>query len=276
MRPFLCAAGAALVVSLSGSRARAQDIAPPPPMDPGGMPPSAPPPFDPNAQPGVDPNAQPGEQATKQKLDEAEREDSGRRFEIFWADLHLGASYIGMNQLSEDALTVEKPSSFGPMFGIGAGLRLVVFVAGVRAKYNALSAFNMWQLNLEAGLKFPIDRVDILIGGHGGYSFVGSLGEGAVASGSAAAPTLRDAVKVRGWNAGVDLAFDYYVSPAFSVGLGVFGDFLFLQRPPIEIPAGTPDEARVQIQADPNYQLSGTSAGMQFGGALRLGFHLGL
>jgi hypothetical protein len=134
----------------------------------------------------------------------------------------------------------------------------------------------MWQLNLEAGLKFPISKVDFLIGAHGGYSFVGSLGEGTVASGSAAAPTLQDAVKIRGWNAGLDIAFDYFITPAFSMGLGFFGDFLFLQRPPIEIPAGTPDPIRTQIEADPSYRLSGTSAGMQLGGALRLGLHLGL
>ena len=70
------------------------------------------------------------------------------------------------------------------MFALGAGIRFVVLVLGVRAKYNALSAFNMWQINGELGFKIPIGNVDILFGVHGGYSFVGSLGDGTVAAGS--------------------------------------------------------------------------------------------
>lgn len=272
LAPLSLSLFAASAVLASPSAALAQEATPPPAIAP-------PPPMDPSTpgSPSGDPNAPASpEAATTAKLDEAEQKDSGRNFELFWLDAYLGASYIDMRQFSSDSLQVEKASSGGPMFGIGAGIRLVVFVLGVRAKYNALSAFNMWQLNGELGFKIPIENFDLLIGGHGGYSFVGSLGDGAVASGSSATPTNSDAVKIRGFNAGLDFALDYYATPNFSVGAGFFADFLYLNRPPVDKPAGlTPDQAAL-LDQDPLYQKSGTAGGLQLGGALRLGLHFGL
>lgn len=263
---------ATVLASPSEARAFAQDVAPPPAIAP-------PPPMDPNAPgaPGADPNA-PGtaEQGTTAKLDEAEQKDSGRKFELFWIDTYLGGSYIDMRQFSSDTLQLEKASSAGPMFALGAGIRLVVLVLGVRAKYNALAAFNMWQLNGELGFKIPISDVDLLFGAHGGYSFVGSVADGTVSAGSTTAPSNNDAVKIRGFNAGLDFAFDYYATPTVSVGVGGFADFLFLNRPPVDKPAGiTPEQAAI-LDQDPLYQKSGTSAGLQLGAALRLGVHFGL
>lgn len=261
----------AALVLLSTSEARAQDTSPPPAIAP-------PPPMDPNA-PGTpsDPNAPSvpsNEAATKEKLDEAEREDSGRNFELVWLDAQLGGSYIDMRQFSSETLSIENPSAGGPMFALGAGLRFVLLTLGVRARYNALSAFNMWQLNGELGFKIPIGKIDFLIGGHGGYSFVGSLGEGTATSTSI--PTNADAVKIRGFNVGLDVALDYYVTPNFSVGAGFLADFLYLNRPPVDKPAGLTPDQEALVDADPLYQQSGTSAGMQLGGALRLGLHFGL
>jgi hypothetical protein len=247
-------------------------IAPPPPISP-----TAPgSPTNPSATPGT--GEQPPESATTKKLDEAEQKDSGRNFELFWLDGHIGGSYIDMRQLSSENFQIEKASAGGPMFAVGAGFRLVVFVAGARLRYNALSAFNMWQINGEVGLKIPISSFDLLFGLHGGYSFVGRLGDAGVGTNSAV-PAATDAVSIRGFNAGLDIAFDYYVSPMFSVGFGAIADFLFLNRPPVERPAGFSQltaEQQAAITNDPIYQKSGTSAGLQLGGALRLGLHFGL
>lgn len=272
LAPLSLSVVTAALVLASPSLALAQDAAPPPAIAP-------PPPMDPNAPgaPGADPNA-PGtaEQGTTAKLDEAEQKDSGRKFELLWIDTYLGASYIDMRQFSSDKLQLEKASSAGPMFALGAGIRLVVFVVGVRAKYNALAAFNMWQLNGEAGFKIPISDVDLLFGVHGGYSFVGSVADGTVSAGSSTVPTNNDAVKIRGFNAGLDFAFDYYATPTVSVGVGAFADFLFLKRPPVTLPGSPTPEQQAAIAADPLYQQSGTSAGLQLGAALRLGLHFGL
>ncbi len=275
MRSFFAssvsAASASALLLLSTAPAAAQDATPPPP----GLAP--PPPLDPNV-----PGSQPGdattttpEQATNAKLDEAEREDNGRKFELVWFDAHAGASYIDMRQFSSTSLQLDKAASAGPMVSLGAGLRLVVFVVGVRAKYNALSAFNMWQLNGEAGFKIPLGKVDLLLGGHGGYSFVGNLGQGAVATNAGGTPTNADAVKIRGFNVGLDFALDYYVTDTFSIGGGVFADFLYLTRPPVAKPAGLTAEESAALDAQPLYKESGTTAGMQLGGGLRLGVHFG-
>lgn len=256
---------------LAGGVARADDVTPPPPIDPNA--PGSPTSPNPSGDPAT---AQ--QQATNDELNKSEREDSGRNFELFWVDGWLGGSYIDMRQFSESTLAIEKSNAGGPMFSLGAGVRFVILVLGARVKYNALSAFNMWQMNLEGGLKFPVSKVDILIGGHGGYSFVGKLSDAGNA-GNTTTPNNADAVKIRGFNVGLDFAVDYFVSDLFSVGVGAWGDFLFLNRPPVDKPAGfdklTPQE-QTAITNDPLYKQSGSSAGLDVGAALRLGLHFGL
>lgn len=299
--------------------ANAQDLQPPPPLQPAPAPtpfvPPAPPPSAPPAQPAPPPNAlqpttqpyqpyppapaQPGiapppplapnsgpghstataeqqqRNETTRKLDEAESKDSGRSFELFWLDGTVGGTYINMSQFSADQFAIKKTSAGGPAFSLGAGIRLFAFVAGARLRYNALSSFNMWQINGELGLKLAISSIDILIGAHGGYSFVGALGDANQAT-STSAPTSNDAVSIRGFNAGVDLGVDYYINSYFSVGVGALGDFLLLNRPPVPVPANVPAAQAEQIKSDPLYQRSGTSAGLALGGMLKLGLHLGL
>lgn len=244
----------------------------PPPGQPTG--PTPPPPMSPG--PTTDPAANTAE--TTQKLDEAEQKDSGRNFELFWLDGHVGGSYINLSQFSSDTLQIEKTSAGGPMFAVGAGVRFVILVLGARLRYNALSLFNMWQINAEAGLKIPVSSLDILFQLHGGYSFVGRLGDANQAT-NTSTPTSNDAVKVRGFNGGLDVGLDYYVSPLFSVGVGVLGDFLFLNRPATAKPAGfdqlTPDQ-KAAIEKDPIYSKSGTAIGLELAGGLRLGLHFGL
>ncbi|MBX3202104.1 MAG: hypothetical protein KF894_28500 [Labilithrix sp.] len=255
-------------VVLLGQTASAQGLAPPPPMNPGS----------PGSAPGSPTVEQQQQGATTRRLDEAEQQDSGRNFELFWIDGSIGGSYINMSQFSSESFQIEKASAGGPAFSLGAGARFVILVVGARLRHNALSTFNMWQLNAEAGFKIPIRSFDVLFGLHGGYSFVGRLGDAGLAT-NTETPASNDAVSIRGFNAGVDVAFDYYVSPLFSVGAGILGDFLFLNRPPVGLPANyatlTPDQ-QAAINGDPVYQRSGTSAGLQLAGGLRLGLHFGL
>lgn len=264
MRRFLLpsAVAAAAVALLVAPDATAQELAPPPPIQQGG--------------PGTAPNnEQLQKQETTRKLDEAESEDSKRNFELFYLDGSIGGSYINMAQFSSTDLAVKKTSAGGPAFGLGAGLRILVFYAGARLRYNALSLFNLWQINGEVGLKVPISSLDFMAGLHGGYSFVGRLGDANQAT-STSAPTENDAVSIRGFNFGLDVALDYYVSSLFSVGAGVLGDFLLLNRPPVALPSGLTAEQQAAAKSDPLYQKSGTSAGLELGGMLRLGLHFGL
>ncbi|MBX3209624.1 MAG: hypothetical protein KF764_31615 [Labilithrix sp.] len=259
---FVCAS----VLALCGT-ASAQDLAPPPPINPGAP-----------GGPGSPTIEQQQQGETTRRLDEAEQKDSGRNFELFWLDGSIGGSYINMSQFSSESLQIEKTSAGGPAFSVGAGVRFVILVLGARLRHNALSTFNMWQINAEAGLKIPVSSFDILFGLHGGYSFVGRLGDAGLAT-NTETPASTDAVSIRGFNGGVDVAFDYYVSPLFSVGAGLLGDFLFLNRPPVAKPGNfatlTPDQ-QAAIENDPVYAKSGTSAGLQLAGGLRLGLHFGL
>lgn len=266
----LVACAALFTFGLLATTAGAQNLAPPPPISraaPGA--PTGP------AWPTAD---QQHQVATTRTLDEAERKDSGRNFELFWIDGAVGGSYINMAQFSSESLQIQKTDAAGPAFSLGAGVRFVIVVLGARLRHNALSSFNMWQLNAEAGLKIPVSSFDILFGLHGGYSFVGRLGDAGLAT-NTSTPASTDAVSIRGLNAGVDVAFDYYVSPLFSVGAGILGDFLFLNRPQVDEPAGfasLPPEQKAAITNDPVYQKSGSSAGLQLAGGLRLGLHFGL
>jgi hypothetical protein len=252
---------------LLASPASAQGLAPPPPISP-----TAP------GAPGAPTLEQQQQSETTRKLDEAEQQDSGRNFELFWLDGSVGGSYINMSQFSSESLKIEKSSAGGPAFSVGGGVRFVVLVLGARLRHNALSSFNMWQINAEAGFKLPVKSFDVLFGVHGGYSFAGRLGDAGLAT-STNTPAATDAVSIRGYNAGVDVAFDYYITPLFSVGAGILGDFLFLNRPQADKPAAfanlTPDQ-QAAINNDALYQKSGSSVGLQLAGGLRLGLHFGL
>lgn len=215
------------------------------------------------------------QQATTRRLDEAESEDSKRNFELFYLDGQIGGSYINMAQFSSDDLAVKKTSAGGPAFSLGAGARLFVFYLGARLRYNALSSFNLWQINAELGAKIPISSLDFIVGLHGGYSFVGRLGDANQAT-DTSTPTSNDAVSIRGFNAGLDVGLDYFVSSLFSVGAGIMGDALLLNRPPVALPAGLTPDQQAAAKTDPLYQKSGTSAGLELGVALRLGLHFGL
>lgn len=257
-RRALFAFASVLVPSIAG----AQELAPPPPM-------TTAPPSSPTTQTTTQSTA------TTQELDTAEQKDSGRNFELVWIDGQVGGSYVNMTQLSSSSFAIEKTSSAGPAFSLGAGIRLLILELGARLRYNALSAFNLWQANAEIGLKIPVGALDLLLAAHGGYSFVGSLDDANKAT-STSAPTSNDAVKIRGFNAGADVALDYYLTRNFSVGVGGLADFLYLNRPAVAIPAGLSAEQQAAVKSDPLYQKSGSSAGLQFGGALRLGLHFGL
>lgn len=264
MRRLLLSSVAALAaLSTISSDAFAQDLSAPPPIQQGG--PGAPLPN----------NEQLQMQDTTRRLDEAESQDSKRNFELIWADAQLGGSYIDLAQISSSDFALRKTSSGGPSFGVGAGVRFLVFYAGARARYNVLKMFDLWQLNAEAGLKIPISALDFMAGVHGGYSFVGRLGDSNRAL-ATSVPASNDDVSIRGFNVGVDVAVDYYINSLFSVGVGALGDFLFLSRPEVDLPKNLSADQQASAKNDPVYQKSGSSVGLGLGGFLRAGVHFGL
>jgi hypothetical protein len=255
-----------------------QPMQPPPPQQqpqPGGgqAPLAPPPPMDPNAQ--NNPN---GQGDTKQKLEAADKADNGRGFELIYVNGDIGASYINMTSFSSSAdktsFGFQTTQSAGPGFQLAAGVRLVFLTLGVRARLNQLSAFSLWQLNAEVGLKSTMGSLDLFGGVHGGYDFLGSLDKASLSSDTDTQQSSGN-VTVRGWNAGLDAGLDYYLVPMFSLGFVASADFLQLNRPPIST-AGLDPTVAAKIQADPNYSKSGQSDGFGLMGAVRLGLHFGL
>ncbi len=200
--------------------------------------------------------------------------EESRLRELFWINGEFGGSYVNMRQFSAENLGITKAEGGGVMFGIGAGLRIVFLSLGAKLRFHQLpDAFNMIQANGELLFKIPISSVDVLLGLHGGYAGVGSIGE--VFGASRADPANVD---VSGFNVGLDLGFDYFINNYFSLGLGVTGDFLFMQRPKSGLPPGfdqlTP-EVQAEYQNSDVYRYDGKSLGFGVAGALRIGLHLG-
>jgi hypothetical protein len=260
-----------LAASTSATTARAQGLEPPPPLAP-----AAP------GYPGYStyPNQPPPPSTGGSSPDE--NEDSGLGLEWVWLNAEAGASYVDMQSFSASSFGLVKTSSGGPSFGVGAGVRLLFFTLGVRARDLSLSDIgNLWLLNLEAAFHTRIWRIDPYFGVRGGYNFVGSLSGSSV---QVAAGNTPGDVSVHGFNVGPMFGIDFYLAKWISLGADIDAQFLFLQRPAPALPAAAcppPMMQSVCLQtlkaADPQaytiYSNSGSSVGFGFTGAAHLGVH---
>jgi hypothetical protein len=201
-----------------------------------------------------------------------ESQDSGLGLEWVYLNADAGFAYTNMQSFSATNLAIEKASSAGGAFGVGAGVRLLFFTLGARARDLQLSAFNLWELDAEAAFHIRIWRIDPYLGLRGGYTFVGGLGSGSV---SVATGGSSSDVSVHGVNVGPMFGIDVYVSSLVSIGADANAEFLFLKRPPAPLPAGvtTADLAMLPPQQQQLYQLSGSSAGFGVVGTAHLGLH---
>lgn len=241
----------AAALLLAPATARAQGLEPPPPSST---------PSSPYAGPGAPSTTS----TTQSELDAAEREDSGRGLEWVWLNAEAGAAYVNMTSFSSDELALVETSGGGPMFGVGAGIRLLVLTLGARARVLPVSTFTLWQLGGEVGLHVPIGRFDPYVNLHGAYAFVGAIDPAAVGT-AVANPSD---VTLRGGSFGVSVGGDYYFSNTFSLGLDGTFDGLYLVRPRVDVP---PDATPAQANA-----ALATQDGSGFGYVLAGSFHVGL
>jgi hypothetical protein len=215
--------------------------------------------------------------ATEKQLDDAEREDSGRKLELVWLRAEAGASYMNLTSFDgKDSFGLVRTSQGGGNVSAAVGLRFVLVSLGARVRLNQFSAFNMWQVNGVLGFHIPIGKVDVAISAHGGYSFEGKLSAVTTSEVSGAQPVAGGNVRVAGLNAGAGFAVDYYVSNNVSVGGGLSAEALFLRRPKLELPADVPPAVRAQLESQPLYKEASSSAGFGIAGGLRIGVHFGL
>ncbi|MEO6419374.1 MAG: hypothetical protein ABIP39_08220, partial [Polyangiaceae bacterium] len=224
--------------------ALAQELQPPPPMAPFPQQQQQPqygaPQYGQQPQYGSQYGTQPQQQqpmpqsngsTTTQQLDAAEREDSGRGLEFFYANAGVGASYLGLSASPRStALGLQKMSGAGLAVDAGLGVRLLTFTVGPRVRWNALSSFTMWQLDLEAATHIPYGKIDGYFGIHGGYAFTGKISDDSVIAVAGASPLSGSDVSVHGLDLGLQAGADYYVTPNFSLGFEFGGQAYFLSR----------------------------------------------
>jgi hypothetical protein len=250
MTRALAAAVPAALVLFAASAASAQDLNAPPPMSTTPTPSSA----------GTSTNTS------------DESQDSGLGLEWVYLNADAGFGYTNMASFSQSNLAIQQTSSAGGAFAVGAGVRLLFFTLGVRARDLQLTDYNLWELDGEAAFHIRIWRIDPYFGVRGGYAFVGSLGSGAV---STASGSSSSDVAVHGLNLGPMFGIDVYLSSLFSLGAEANAEFLYLKRPPVALPAGvtSADVSMLPPAQQELYQQSGSSAGFGAVATLHAGLH---
>src|SRR5262249_43552112 len=153
-------------------------------------------------------------------LDESSRSDSGRGLEFVYLDAEAGLQQVGLRTLHTNNLVPEqaRTSDTGAMFGVGAGLRLVVLTIGPRFRIGDFSDWDLWSLNGELGIHLPLGNVEPHFTFGAGYSKLGN----ATANGL----TSDENVHIRGYNVRLGFGIDYYVTHAFTIGANLSGEML--------------------------------------------------
>jgi len=252
---------AASLISAAARSAAAQDVQAAPAS-------AAPPAPAQDVQPAPAPAPTVVVQKTETDKDSATRqlEDGGLGLEWLYLNADLGAAYTDLVSLRSSNWQIVDNTATGAAFGVGAGVRIVFFSAGIRVRDLEMTSFNMWETDLEAALHFRIWRIDGAIGARGGYAFLGQFSPDAIAT---SATTNASNVTVHGWNVGPTVDLDFYLSKLISIGVDANAELLFLERPPLALPAGeTVSPAYASL-----YQDSGSSAGLGFLAMSHVGVH---
>ncbi len=248
----------------SGSQATGQQPADPG-LQAGGLAPPPPLPTDPATA-----THQPS--PTERELDRAEKEDSGRGLEFFFVNVEGGYEQIGLETFKSDGLTYAgsvTSKDGGLMLGAGAGLRLVIFTIGARARLGKFSQWNVATINGEFGVHFPLADLEPYITLGAGYAFLGAMDE----------KSWGGNVSIQGYDVRGGFGLDYYVTPVFSVGANLTGEVLGLTRPGVDLDAaatgsGGAQPGTLDARSQEVAKADGSSLGAAFTGSLVLGLHL--
>jgi hypothetical protein len=161
---------------------------------------------------------------TEATLDRADKEDSGRGLEFVWLNAEVGPEYLGLEALRDKQLvdgSAIKSKGAGMAYGAGIGVRLLVFTFGARFRLGNFSDYQLWTLNAEAGMHFPLGRLEPYFTLGGGYASLGDYkGLGGVLTPNNA----------HGFDARTSAGLDYYLTNTFSIGANLTGEVLFLSR----------------------------------------------
>jgi hypothetical protein len=245
--------GGTIACTLSASFARAQ-LAPPPPMQSGGL---APPPKEsgPPQMAPVQPNG------TQLALEAAQQEDSGRGLEFVYFNVEGGFEFVSLDAITKSGALVPAgtdTSAIGPLVGVASGVRLLYFTLGPRFRYAHTTAWDLWTLNLDVGWRVPLGKLEP----HGelgvGYAKLGHSADGAVGADRG--------VSVGGFDFRLGGGFDYYATNVLSVGAVLDIELLRLARSSVTPLPGDPASVAA-------FGSSASSLGLTVTAAAVIGFH---
>ena len=215
---FVAAFAGHLSVLCAFSTSAFAQLVPPPPMQSGGL---APPP--PGSGPPPPPQPQPS--PTQMRLEESGERDSGRGLEFVYFAIDGGFEFAGLNSLHESGALlpgVEKSSSFGPLVGVGSGVRLLYFTLGPHFRFAHFSDWDLWTLNLDLGWHIPLGRLEPYAILGGGYAKLGHAADDLLGADRG--------VSISGFNVRLGGGVDYYLTNVFSLGAMLDVELLRLSR----------------------------------------------
>src|SRR6266545_3886205 len=210
------------------------------------------------------------------------RHDSEREFsrglEWVYFNIEGGFETVGLRTLHTSNLLPETvdTSGSGAFFGLGGGLRLVFLTIGPRYRTGHFEAWNLWTLDLEAGIHLPIGRVEPY------FTFAGGYAKLATNDTNALQPVD---LSIRGFNARTGFGLDVYVNKYFTLGANGTFDVLAMSRPGVDVSSLSPQAqaGKCDMLTDPTqkqqcameavYSVDGSSIGMAFSLSLVAGVH---
>jgi hypothetical protein len=207
-----------------------------------------------------------GPTPTEQELTRADKEDSGRGLEFVWLNAEAGFQHLGLQTFHANKLVdaqVVQSTQSGLLLGAGAGVRLIFLTAGARFRLGSFSAWQLWTLDAELGLRIPLGALEPYFTFAGGYARMGSF--------DASSAFSTNDINVRGFNLRGAFGLDYYLARSFSLGANLSGDVLFLSRPKVtQQPTGNDPQGQAAAQV---YAQDGTSIGAGFAVTAVAGLH---
>ncbi len=111
-------------------------------------------------------------------------------------------------------------SGSGGVVGVGAGARLLFFTLLLRGRVGVFGGGQLYRAGAEAGFHIPLGRLEPRLALGLGYAGVANLAD----------TTGGVGLSLRGFYTRADAGIDYYLAPAFSLGLGLSGELLGLTR----------------------------------------------
>ena len=206
---------------------------------------------------------------TQQTLDESKEKDSGRGTTWFWLEAEGGFQHIGLEtfEVDESNLTAGFVSNTasGPYVGAALGVQLLFLRLGPRLRVGFFDNWNMLSIGGELGLRFPLGVLEPYVNLGGGYTALGSYGDGLA--------LLPSSVDISGFNLRVGGGLDFFIGNVLSLGATASWEFMGLTRPGVSLADVDPNAVS---SLDDAQQKALAAEGSGYGSAITIGGKLGL